>query len=550
MAFTLLTALLIYLSGRKIFGATAGICALLLFTFDPNVLAHGTLISTDMASACFIFATVYAFYRYQLDRNWRWLLIPGVLAGLAMSAKFTGILVAPMLMLLAIAEGIRERSFASFGKALAACIGILIVGWAVIWAFYDFRYAPAPNGLQLSPALGPYLASLPNKGDGVTLAILARFHLLPQAYIWGLANTKHTEWEYTSYFWGHVYRHGPWQYFPAAFLIKSTLPLLILLLLTPWAERGFVKRYRRELTFLLIPVAVYFAVVMTSHFCIGARHLMPIYPFLYVIAGAAAASLMRRGRTLATFAVLLLAFQIFTTVKVAPNYMAYGNELWGGPLQVRNYLSDANVDWGQQLKTVKQYLDENHITNCWFAYFPDGAVQPQDYGVHCQRLPTPSALWWLNLPMNVPPEIDGTVLISESDLDGVESGDGALNPYDSFRRQKPVAILQDGVYVYQGKFAVPLASAWVDIRHSQDLAKAGQIGEALRLAQQAVTLAPGSPRSQLQLADTLAAQQQWQEASAHYRLAQTALQAQRPDLQAEELGPPIQAGLTAASSHL
>jgi 4-amino-4-deoxy-L-arabinose transferase-like glycosyltransferase len=549
MMFTLLTALLIYASGRKLFGAAAGICALLLFTFDPTVLAHGTLISTDMASACFIFATIYTFYRYHLDRNWRWLLITGVLAGLAMSAKFTGILIAPMLILLALAEGIRQRSLASFARSLSACIVALLCGWAVIWAFYDFRYAPAPGGLQLSPPLGPYLASLPNPGDGVKLALLDRFHLLPQAYIWGLANTKHTEWEYMSYFWGRVHRHGPWQYFPAAFLIKSTLPLLLLLLLAPWAERGFIRKHSREFIFLLLPVVVYFAVVMNSTFCIGARHLMPVYPFLYVIAGAAAATLMRRGPAWTAVAALLLAWQVFTTVKVAPNYMAYGNELWGGPLQVRNYLSDANVDWGQQLKTVKQYLDQNHITNCWFAYFPDGAVQPQDYGIHCQRLPTPSALWWLNLPMNVPPEIDGTVLISESDLDGVESGDGVLNPYDSFRHQKPVAILQDGVYVYQGKFAVPLASAWVDICRSQDLARAGQTDEAMRLAQQAVTLAPDSPRSQLQLADMLATQKHWDEASAHYRLAQIALQAQRPDLQGEELGPAIQAGLSAAQSH-
>jgi hypothetical protein len=549
MLFTLLTAFLIYASGRKLFGVAAGVCALILFTFDPNVLAHGTLISTDLASACFTFATVYAFYRYQLKPGWKWLLLTGLFAGLAMSAKFTGILVVSMLILLAAAEGIRERSLSSCAKALAACVGILLCGWVVIWAFYGFRYAPAPGGLQLSPELGPYLASLPNPGDGVKLALVDRLHLLPQAYIWGLANTKHTEWEYMSYFWGRVHRHGPWQYFPTAFLIKSTVPLLVLLLLAPWAERGLIRRHCREFNFLLIPVALYFAVVMKSTFCIGARHLMPIYPFLYVIAGAVAARLMRRGPVWTAVAGVLLAWQVLTTVHVAPDYMAYGNELWGGPLQVRNYLSDANVDWGQQLKTVKQYLDQNHITNCWFAYFPDGAVQPQDYDVHCQRLPTPSALWWLNLPMNVPPEIDGTVLISESDLDGVESGDGALNPYDSFHQVKPVAILQDGVYVYQGKFAVPLASAWVDIRHSQDLAKVGQIEEALRLAQQAVALAPDSPRSQLQLADMLAAQDKWDEALAHYRLAQTDLQAQRSDLQAEELEPPIQAGLNAAGLH-
>ena len=274
---------------------------------------------------------------------------------------------------------------------------------------------------------------------------------------------------------------------------------------------------------------------------------MPVYPFLYVIAGAAAASLMRRGPAWTAVAGLLLAWQVFTTVRVAPNYMAYGNELWGGPLQVRNYLSDANVDWGQQLKTVKQYLDQNHITNCWFAYFPDGAVQPQDYDIHCQRLPTPSALWWLNLPMTVPPEIEGTVLISESVLDGVESGDGVLSPYESFRHEKPVAILQDGVYVYDGKFGVPLAAAWVDVRRSHDLASAGQTVEALQLAQQAVALVPDFPRAQLQLGDTLAAQQRWDEALVHYRLAQTYLQEQRPDLQGEELGPAIQSGLDAAS---
>jgi tetratricopeptide (TPR) repeat protein len=288
---------------------------------------------------------------------------------------------------------------------------------------------------------------------------------------------------------------------------------------------------------------------MSSHVDIGARHLMPVYPFLYVMAGAAAATLMRRGPAWTGVAGLLLAGQIFTTMKVAPDFMAYGNELWGGPLQVRNYLSDANVDWGQQLKTVKQYLDQNHISNCWFAYFPDGAVQPQDYGIQCQRLPTPSALWWLNLPMTVPPEIDGTVLISESDLDGVESGDGILNPYDSFRQMKPVAILQDSVYVFQGKFAVPLASAWVDIRRSMDLARAGQTDEALRLAQEAVALVPDSPRAQLQFADMLATHERWGEALAHYRLAQTDLQAQRPDLQGEELEPRILAGLQSAASH-
>ena len=549
MGFSLLTALLIYVTGRRFFGALAGVCAVFLFVFDPNVLAHGTLVSTDIGSACFLLASVSAFYRFACQKNLRWLLITGLLAGLAMVAKFTGVLIAPILLLVAVAESMRQRDAVVLGRLIAGSVASLTCAWLVIWMFYGFRYAPAPGEQVLSPALGPYLASMPSHSGAAMLALLARLHALPQAYLWGLANTKHVEWEYTSYFLGRVYRHGPWQYFPLAFLIKSTLPLLLLLLLAPLAWRGATRSYGRELIFLCVPVGVYFAVITSSHFDIGARHLMPVYPFLYLVAGAAAAMLLRRGRAWAALTAALLVWQGVTTLRAAPNYMAYGNEAWGGPLQVRRYLSDANVDWGQQLKTVKQYLDRNHVSNCWFAYFPDGAVQPQDYGIFCKRLPTPSGLWWFNLPMSVPAQIEGTVLISESDLDGVESGDGALNPYDAFHKLTPVAILQDGVYVYRGTFSIPLAAAWVDVRRSGELAHAGHLDQALPLAQEAAALAPDSPRVQLQLADVLAAQKQWQPAAVHYRLAQQALQSQRPDLQAEELGPPIAVGLRNALSY-
>ena len=550
MLFTLLVAWLIYASGRRMFGSLSGLIGLTLFVFDPNVLAHGTLVSTDIGSACFIFATVFAFYRYTMVPSPTRLAIAGVVAGLALVAKFTGILIAPMLILLAVAEGIRLRSIRVLGARLAACAGILGFAWIVVWAFYGFRYAPAPAGLALSPALTPYLASLPKHGDAVKLALAARFHVLPEAYLWGLANTRHTEWEYTSYFFGRMYRHGPWQYFPMAFLIKSTLPLLILLVLTPVIWMQSRAKYGRELCFLLIPVIVYFGVVTMSHFDIGARHLMPIYPFLYVLAGGAAAMAARRGRFGTAGVAVLVGWQVVSCMRVAPAYMAYGNEAWGGPLAVRRYLSDANVDWGQQLKAVRRYLDQNHIQDCWFAYFPDGAVEPKDYGVPCRRLPTPSGLWWLKLPMEVPSVIEGTVLISESDLEGVESGDGALNPYEAFRGMKPAAIIQDGVYVYQGRFDVPLASAWVDVRRSEDLAATGRGKAAMDAAARAVELAPNSARTQMNLAGLLAARGEWQGALAHYEAAKRAFKANRPDLEEDEIGSGLRAGLAEAETHV
>ena len=561
MVFTLVLATLLYAAAREMFGEPAALFALALFVFDPNVLAHGTLVSTDLGSACLIFASVYAFYRYGKVPGSGRLVLTMVAAGLAMCAKFTGILVWPTLVLLAGAEALEARSWTVLGRRLGACAAVFAGALCIVWAMYGFRYAPAPGELSLSPALAPYLLSLPSKANAAELGFLARLHALPEAYLWGLAYTKHTEWEYTSYFFGRMYRHGPALYFPVAFLIKSTLPLLMLLLLLPmtWRRRrdphtgpglsGSSSFSLRELYFCLVPVFFYFAVVTTSHMDIGGRHLMPIYPFLYVLAGATLMHMWWGGLVWRVAAAALLLWQVVTTVRVAPAYMVYGNEAWGGPTQVHRYLSDANTDWGQQLKAVKQYLDANGIKQCWFGYFPDGAVEPADYGVPCKRLPTGSSLWWFDLPMKVPPVLDGTVLLSDSDLEGIESGDGPLNWFNPFRGVRPVATIQGGVYVYEGRFAVPLMAALVKVRETGELANAEQAGAALAAAQEAVALAPDSAITQLNLADRLAAAAEWREAASHYRQARTLARTVRPELQPEDLLPKSEAGVQLAESH-
>ena len=548
--FAVVTALLVYLAGRRMFGFWAGVMGLFLFVFDPNVLANGTLVTTDTGSACLFFASVYAFYRYATKPSAWWLVMSAVAAGLTVVAKYTGILLGPMLLLLVVGEGVLARSWVVFGRRFAAVVLIGVCAWGMIWAFYGFRYKAAPGGLELSPSLGPYLASMPDPRDGVRLAVVAKYRLLPEGYIWGLANTKKTEWEYTSYFFGKVYRHGPWEYFPAAFLIKSTLPLLLLLVAAPFVPWGSGGRYRREFLYLLVPVGVYFAVVTSSHFDIGARHLLPIYPFLYVLAAGVAVRLAARGRGWAVLVGMVVLWQAVTTMRAAPAYMAYGNELWGGPGEVHRYLSDANVDWGQQLKAVRAYLEVNHVTDCWFGYFPDGAIEPSDYGISCKRLPTGTSLDWLKLPMEVPPVISGTVLLSDSVLEDVEFGDGPLNPYDSFRGLKPVAVIQGGVDVYRGRFAVPLAAALVEVRRSGELASLGRRDEALRIALEAEGLAPGSARVELNAAERLGEAGRWREALGRYGVADGLVMTVRPELEDGGLAPAIAEGMVVARGRL
>jgi hypothetical protein len=564
MVFALVLALLLYAAGREMFGPLAGLLTLSLVVFDPNLLANGTYVTTDVASACCMFATVYAFYRYT-KRDWRWvgwarLLVTGVALGMAMSAKFTGIFLVPILLLLAVGDALRGQSagrMASLvGRRVGAWLVVLLCGWIVVWGLYGFRYAPAPHGQTLRPPLAEYLQGLPNPADAGKLSLLAKYHVLPEAYLWGLANTKITAFEDTSYLFGHVYPHGNWKYFPAVLLIKSTLPLLLLLLLLPiawrwqgWRElgdKGYTP-FGREALFLLLPVVVYFGVIMSAQMDIGARHLLTAWAFLYVLVGASAARLatqLRWHHAGAVLVTVLVLWQMETSLRAAPTYMAYGNEAWGGPSQVHRYLSDANVDWGQQLYDVKRYLEQHHVQQCWFAYFPDGAIEPSDYGIHCHRLPTTNVLWWQNLPMEVPPVIEGTVLISDGDLEGIEFGDGQLNPYESFRKRKPDAVIDDGVDVYQGQFPVPLAAALVETRTAGAVAKAGNAAGALALQQQAAVLAPGSARVQLAFAQMLAREGQVAKARQRYLLANADWKANRPDLEAD-VGPAIDHGLQA-----
>lgn len=144
--------------------------------------------------------------------------------------------------------------------------------------------------------------------------------------------------------------------------------------------------------------------------------------------------------------------------------------------------------------------------------------------------------------------ITGTVLISDSDLEGIEFGDGALNPYDEFRRLKPDAVIQGGVNIYHGRFAVPLASALVRARESDQLLAAGRASEALAAAETAARLAPRSALVQVRRADALVAMNRRADAIVAYELTQELMNRVRPDLQSGDLQPRIAAGRAKAGA--
>ena len=545
---TVAAALVVFAAGYELFGAVAALFALLLFVFEPNLIAHGAFITTDMGASLFLFATVYAFYRYvKKPSAWR-LAVTGILAGLTLAAKHSGILWIPILCLLALAEilrndpnaplcqGGRLRSSLRFASSLFA-VGLISIG--ILWMFYGFRYRATPEGQVLIPSLAEYAVTIQQPWEQNAILFAARHHVLPESYLTGLVDVIVFPTKYMNmYLFGRVYRHARWFYFPAAFLIKSTLGFLALVLLLPVAVKHCHDERWRELLFLLVPPGLYFVVAARSDFNIGVRHILPVYPFLMVLAAFAGWQLGRYNRKWAYAVGLLFLFHVASSAHAFPNYLAYSNEVWGGPGNTYKNLSDSNVDWAQQLKSTRKYLDERGIKDCWFDYFGRGLVaDPGYYGIVCK--PLQDFIDFIPVG-NIPPHISGTILISATELSGAVWGPGELNPYAQFQQLRPDAIIDNGVLVFHGEFDVPLTAAVAHTHIAQmalygRMASEGQLQQALTEAQAAVSLAPNDSGSQETLGDVLMKLNRKEEGQAAYQRALMLAQTIHPDFQDQRI---------------
>ncbi len=245
------------------FDAAAALLALALLVFEPNIVAHGSLVTTDIASALFLFATVYTFYRYVKRPSTVCLLLVGLMAGLLLASKDSGVLGFPVLLALAIMEvawptgrAAQETASDRLRRALRLAAAILCTGAlavAVLWLSYGFRYQARPASRVLIPSLSEYAAQLDHPWETQTLLALGRYHLLPEAYLFGWADTLNTQGHISSYLFGTVYRESVWFYFPAVFVVKSTIGFLLLLILVPIAMWLHGSSLRREMLFLALP---------------------------------------------------------------------------------------------------------------------------------------------------------------------------------------------------------------------------------------------------------------------------------------------------------
>jgi hypothetical protein len=432
LAIALATA--IFFWSLRLWGLPGAVLSVLLFSFDPSFIAHSGLVATDVGAACLMFIAAYFFWRTCRAFSRVHVVVFAMAFGLAQISKFSAVLLIPIVVVLAVMEGIRSRDWKRPAIALASAAVATIF---VVWAAYGFRYSTAPDPqaaqadeqaaratlqmavldapnihpsghLPLSDALAQWAGSAKLKRDspngyteadlrnakrtapvgtiGKTIEMLNDHHLLPESFLFGVAWTGATSVTRSSYLKGEYSNYGFPSFFFWTLLYKTTIPAIVLTIAGMLAA---FRSKRGDLAFLIIPAAAYAVFAFTSSIHIGHRHFFPVLPFAYVLAGALGTWVFaKRSRAVvATVALALTANVVLLPrpLSVVNRHLSYLNEIAGGPVDGFEKLSDSNFDWGQDVKRLGEWVQaqklEKPINLVVF-----GNADPRYYGIRYNNL--------------------------------------------------------------------------------------------------------------------------------------------------------------------
>jgi hypothetical protein len=383
---------LIWSTARKLFGEAAGFFALGLAAVSPELVAHFSLDTMDGPATLAIFLTALQFLRYRRSPTWSQAALLGCAAGIMMLSKFN----CPPMIALVLALVLFHKPSGSAGwlrglqwKRSGA---VFLAAFLVMWAGYFFHVSRVTFADQMVTIhFAGYTRLL--QYEMPTLQTPITIFWPACEWFTGLGQVvMHNAAGHRSFLLGQYSTDGFHLYFPAAMLLKW--PPVVLLSgcigVATVALRRFAGRNQAsneesadlELLTLTIFPAIYLAFALISHINIGVRHVLPLYPFLLLYAGAAGAwaARMRWGWILPA---LLVLAQAADTARYAPDDLAYFTP-FVSPDQTWTLLSDSNTDWGQGLYALREYQATHSQETIHLAYV--GEVDPAWMGIKYERL--------------------------------------------------------------------------------------------------------------------------------------------------------------------
>jgi hypothetical protein len=463
----------------RLAGPVAGAIAAAAFSFDPNFLAHSPLLKGDVpVTLAFLLLMASIWLVGQAATFLRCLLV-ALAMGVALSVKMSGIFAVPLLVLALLIRVALPEPWAILGwtartradrliAAAGLAAGSALIAWIFIWACYHFRYAPTPD-----PALAfNFYELLDVAKSHQALAFYNAFavdgerwsqwqaqwhpslflrlnlwandhHLLPQAWIAGLMFTYANAASFDGYLLGQVSMRGWWYYFPLVIAFKTPVATLVALALSAgyWTVHRWRARAWDVFALVLLP-AFYLSMSMTSPINVGIRHILPIYPFLFIFLGITFAAAMKRHHALAVATGLILFLGLAVETYCAyPDFIPFFNIAAGGWQNGPHLLGDSNLDWGQDLPAIARWQSQHPQYQIYLNYF--GSADPRYYQIHYVKIPDSKE------PADESPDDSRPrVYIISANAPHLVQFPAQRKFYASLQSQKPIAILGHCIYVY------------------------------------------------------------------------------------------------------
>jgi len=474
----------IFYATKKLFNKEAALIALFFFAFSPTILAHGRLVTTDVGAALGAILATYFWLKFLKNPNKKNIFFAGLIFGIAMILKFSLITLIPFFGFITIIYAwlfAEKKPLVEVLRYVGRAILIGIVGSVfIIWPVYFYHTLNYPPQQQIRDT--QFLlstTSVPKILAEIDVWLAKSPVLRPFGhYVLGLllAVNRSTTGN-TTFFLGQISAQGWKNYFPVVYFIKEPLAFHILTLIallyiawsmnirssTPLATLGWlIKKLFWQNTwfrmknwtknhfpeFIMVTfLGIYWLTSLTAKLNIGVRHLLPVFPFTFILV-AYVLSLMLKPPYLKTKYAFLGAFllwQIVSVVSVYPHFLAYFNELAGGPDKGYLYAVDSNLDWGQDLKRLKTWLDENKVDKIYLDYFGGGNTE--------YYLGQKFAPWWgTRNPEELPK--GSFIAVSASQLQGgrgipVKGYDGPTGFYNWLNSYTPIAKIGYSIFVYK-----------------------------------------------------------------------------------------------------
>jgi hypothetical protein len=446
-------------------GPVAAVVALGLFAFDPNFLAHASLVKSDVAEGLALLGLSWATWRFGQRATVARAVGLGLLCAAAVNVKFSGLLAGPVLVALLAARAAGPTPWPAFGRVAGtrgrrmgvAAMSVVVAGasaHAFTWAVYRFRYRPAPDpavAIDL-PAVLRYVTPPAGPGPLVQLCAFAdHHHLLPQAFVAGLLNQVGNVHQWPAYLDGAVYTTGKWQYYPLAAAYKTPLAEL-----GAWAGAaavaiavGLTRGWRRPGAAWAVacvggPAVAFGAAAVTAGLNVGLRNVLPVYALADVAVGCAAAWAWRRWRRTTSIVLLLLATgQVAAAITAWPDYIPFFNAAVGGPVAGRAHLGDGNLDWGQDVPALVDWQRAHPDVPLYADLFTP--VDPAFYGLRYHKLweRTPAGRPELHLPPG-----PAVLAVSATHLQGLYVDGDQVPLLDRLAVERPREVLHGTIYLF------------------------------------------------------------------------------------------------------